>query len=208
MDLNELRATALREMKAHGLTGWTFALTDAKRQLGACKYRSKRIEIAEFYARNSPEETVLDTLRHEIAHALAGASARHGPKWKAVAVRLGATPRACESSPEVALQPGDWQATCPACGKTYHRYRRPQTGARYLCRCPARSPITFEFHGDPARKPDVPPSVESAANWEARCSGCGTVHLRVKRPKAGLWRCKCPHRRELSWTPRNPPAAR
>lgn len=202
MDLKELESIAARELARHGLHGWTFALAKAKRRLGVCKYKEKRIEIAEYYARHSPEESVLDTLLHEVAHAIAGPAAGHGPRWKAVAARLGATPRSCESSGQAVTEPGDWRATCPACEKTYHRYRRPMTSGVYRCRCRARSALTFEFAGDPARKPAVPPTLEEAANWEARCPGCGTVHLRVRRPKAGLWRCKCRHRGELAWRPR------
>src|SRR3954451_12953426 len=155
MDLGELEAIALRELAKNGLRGWTFGLAKTKRRLGVCKYRSKRIEIAEFYARNSPPETVLDTLRHEIAHAIAGPAAKHGPRWKAVAVRLGATPRSCETSHQAVVKPGDWQATCPACEKTVHLYRRPRSLGGYRCRCEARSPLTFEYVGDPARKPEV-----------------------------------------------------
>jgi predicted SprT family Zn-dependent metalloprotease len=199
MDLKELEEIARQEMKANGLHDWTFGLAKTKRRLGVCKYRTKRIEIAEYYARNSPQETVLDTLRHEIAHAIAGPAARHGPAWKAVAIRLGATPRACDNSHETVVTPGDWQATCPACEKTSHRYRRPTSLGGYRCRCEARSPLTFEYTGDPARRPVVPVTVEESANWEARCAGCETVHLRVRRPKAGVWRCKCRHRSELAW---------
>src|SRR3954467_710800 len=118
MDPEPLKATAAQELKKHGLHDWTFGLSKAKRRLGVCKYRAKRIEVAEYYALNSPEESVLDTLRHEIAHAIAGPAARHGPKWKAVAVRLGATPRSCETSGQAVVHPGDWQATCPACRQT------------------------------------------------------------------------------------------
>src|SRR4051794_12970371 len=88
MDLEELEATARRELAKHGLQGWTFGLARTRRRLGVCKYRQKRIEIALYYALNSSEESVLDTLRHEIAHAVAGAAAKHGPRWKAVAVLL------------------------------------------------------------------------------------------------------------------------
>ena len=202
MDLKALEKIARRELKANGLHHWTFALAGTKRRLGVCKYRAKRIEVAEYYARHSPEESVLDTLRHEIAHALAGPAARHGPRWKAVAIRLGATPRSCENTGQAVTEPGDWRATCPACAKTFHRYRRPMAPGGYRCKCQARSPLTFEYAGDPARRPAVPASVEDSANWEAKCAGCGTVHLRVRRPKAGLWRCRCPHRSELAWRPR------
>jgi predicted SprT family Zn-dependent metalloprotease len=199
MDVEELEAIASREMAKHGLHGWTFGLADTKRQLGACKYRKKRIEIAEYYARNSPRESVLDTLLHEIAHAIAGPAARHGSAWKKIAVRLGATPRACDNSAETVVKPGDWQATCAACKKTFHRYKQPTSLSGYRCRCAARTPLIFEFMGDPALKPAVPMTVQESANWEATCAGCATVHLRLRRPKAGIWRCKCAHRCELIW---------
>src|SRR5271156_5554498 len=121
MDLKELEAVASREFLKHGLHGWTFGFGNTKRRLGVCKYRSKHIEIAEYHALNNPIETVLDTLFHEIAHAIAGPAARHGPVWKAVAIRLGAVPRACDNSHETVVKPGDWQATCGACKKTFHR---------------------------------------------------------------------------------------
>ncbi len=204
MDLKELDAAARAEIQRHGLQGWTFGLAKTKRRLGVCKYRAKRIEIAEYYARNSPRETVIDTLLHEIAHAIAGPAARHGPAWKAVAIRLGATPRACESSHAVVVTPGDWQASCPACEKTFHLYRRPKALSGFRCRCAARSPLTFEFMGDPALQPAVPMTRQESARWEATCGGCGALHLRVRTPKAGVWRCKCPHRGELVWRSRSP----
>ena len=199
MDLKELGDIASREMLKHGLLGWTFGLAKTKRRLGVCHYRTKRIEIAEYYAQNSPPGTVLDTLLHEIAHAIAGPAARHGPAWKAVAVRLGATPRACDNSHQAVVKPGDWQATCAACKKIFHRYKRPRSLTGYRCRCVGRSPLTFEFMGDRGVRPVVPMTAQAAAKWEAKCAGCETVHLRSRRPKAGVWRCKCAHRCELTW---------
>jgi predicted SprT family Zn-dependent metalloprotease len=143
-----LEAIASQELMKHGLRGWTFGWANTKRRLGVCKYQSKRIEIAEYYARNSRRETVLDTLLHEIAHAIAGPAARHGPAWKAAAIRLGATPRACETSREAVVKPGNWQATCPACKETVHLYRRPKSLSGYRCKSEARSPLIFEFMGE------------------------------------------------------------
>jgi predicted SprT family Zn-dependent metalloprotease len=203
MDLEQLETIARQELDKHGLHGWGFGLSGAKRRLGVCKYRQRRIEIAAYYARNSPEESVLDTLLHEIAHALAGPAAKHGPKWKAVAIRLGATPRSCETSQRAVVEPGDWQATCRACEKVAHLYRQPRSLTGYRCRCEARSPLTFEYKGDPERMPAMPMTAQESARWEAACAGCGTVHLRVRRPKAGRWRCKCPHRSEITWRPRS-----
>ena len=199
MKLKELVEIAAKRMSEHGLVGWTFRLANAKRRLGVCKHPQKRIEIAAYYARNNTAESVLDTLMHEIEHAIAGPAAGHGPEWKAVAARLGATPRACDNSPDTVVQPGDWQTTCPACHKTHFRYRRPPTATTYRCRCPARSSLVFTF-----RRKDIPEAPSFApqrtANWQAACSACGTIHRRLRRPKAGQWRCGCPHHSELTWS--------
>jgi hypothetical protein len=66
MDLKELETIASQEMTKYELPGWTFGLTNAKRRLGVCKYRTKRIEISEYYAQHSPRESILDTLLHEM----------------------------------------------------------------------------------------------------------------------------------------------
>ena len=199
MDLKELAAIAQREMAKHGLHDWTFGFADTKRQLGVCKYRKKRIEMSEFASLNSPQESVIDTLMHEIAHAIAGHAAGHGPVWKAVALRVGASPRSCAVATEQVVQPGDWQATCPACQRTFHRYKRPKSLSGYRCKCAAQSPIAFAFMGDPAFQPVLPATPQEAAKWVAKCPDCEFVHLRFRRPKAGVWRCKCPKRSEIIW---------
>ena len=199
MDLRELEAIAEREFLKHGLHDWSFGWAKTKRRQGACKYQSKRIEIAEYYASHNPPEKVLDTLLHEIAHALAGPKARHGPVGKAVAKKLGATPRACDTCDETVVMPGDWQATCEACNKTYHKYKRPQRLTGYRCRCVARKSLSCQFVGDPARQPAVPLTAQQSPNWEAKCAGCQMVYLRICKPSAGVWRCRCLHRCELVW---------
>ena len=83
MDLQKLVLVAAQELTEHNLVGWTFTFGDSKRRLGVCKYRSKRIELSEFYASHSADEHVLDTLRHEIAHALVGPGAIGLPRLPA-----------------------------------------------------------------------------------------------------------------------------
>ncbi|HUR55172.1 MAG TPA: SprT-like domain-containing protein [Gemmataceae bacterium] len=199
MERMALVGAAATKFAEHGLVGWTFGFSESKRQLGVCKYRQKRIEISEFYAVNNPDAAVLDTLLHEIAHALAGAKAKHGPVWKAIAARIGATPQACDDSPDTVVEPGDWQTTCAACNRTYHRYKRPRALSGYRCKCPARLPLVYAFAGDPALAPPVPMTLHDAAGWRATCGGCGVVHRRARRPRAGVWRCRCPQRGILTW---------
>jgi predicted SprT family Zn-dependent metalloprotease len=206
MDLQRLHALAADLFAKHGLRGWSFALSNSKRRLGVCKYKPKRIEVARYYAEHNPEASVLDTVLHEIAHALAGHGAGHGPEWRAIAERIGATPQTCDTSPDTVIQPGDWQAVCAGCNRTHHRYKQPRVLTGFTCRCPAKSPLAFAFAGKPEDAPPPLPVREVVARWIAPCAGCGIVHKRVKRPKAGKWRCRCAHKSELNWTP-NPEAA-
>lgn len=79
MNLRELEAIAEREFLKHDLHNSSFGWARIKRRQGACNYRPKRIEIAEYYASHNPPEKVLDTLLHEIAHA---------PAWPESSPRL------------------------------------------------------------------------------------------------------------------------
>ena len=92
--LGEVAQEARALMDAHGLEAWTLRFGAARRRLGACFVQPKIIEIARWHAAHGESRDVTNTILHEIAHALAGAKAGHGPAWKAVARRIGATPRA------------------------------------------------------------------------------------------------------------------
>ena len=97
--LNGVAGMARRLMDEHGLTGWTFAFVEAKKSLGNCHFQHRVIRISRTHALEGSEEQIRDTMLHEIAHAIAGYEAGHGPLWKVTARRIGATPRAraCES---------------------------------------------------------------------------------------------------------------
>ena len=92
--LNGVAGMARRLMDKHGLTGWTLAFVEAKRRLGDCDFEDRVIRISRGHALEGSEEQIRDTVLHEIAHAIAGREAGHGPLWKATARRIGATPKA------------------------------------------------------------------------------------------------------------------
>ena len=89
-----IAATARGLMDEHGLAEWTFAFLEAKRRLGDCNFDERVIRIGRAHALDASEAEIRDTILHEIAHALAGPEACHGPQWKPIAKRVGATPRA------------------------------------------------------------------------------------------------------------------
>ncbi|MCY4261353.1 MAG: SprT-like domain-containing protein, partial [Rhodobacteraceae bacterium] len=80
-------------MGRHGLHGWTFCFSSTQRRLGKCNYKRQIIDVSLRHAVLDQTAEVTDTILHEIAHALAGPEAGHGPVWKKIAVRLNALPK-------------------------------------------------------------------------------------------------------------------
>jgi len=134
MDRDKLVAIAGELFKQHGLDvqGWRLEFRNYGQRFGWCCSRRLVIALDTFYAKNNDEKLVLDTLTHEVAHALVGPIHGHGPIWKAMAMRLGCIPSAC-GNPEVVLRPGKWQASCPTCSRRFHKFRRPKYVTGYYC---------------------------------------------------------------------------
>ena len=100
--LIEVSNQARALMDSHGLEEWTFRFSAAQGRLGECREREKLIRLSLRHAVKADPREVKDTILHEIAHALAGARAGHGPAWKAIAERIGATPKARAEESETA----------------------------------------------------------------------------------------------------------
>ncbi len=141
----ELAAGMARELMAQfGLGDWAFGWNRRKRSLGLCRYRQKRLELSAHFVMSNEAPQVRETILHEIAHALAGEKAGHGPLWKAMCARVGCKPERCDQG-EAVMPRGRWVARCGTCGKEYWRHRRPARRAKYWCRgCgPERGTVEF-----------------------------------------------------------------
>jgi predicted SprT family Zn-dependent metalloprotease len=126
-----VRQLALGLMSRHGLLDWTFAFNRRKRAMGLCRYGEKRIELSiHLVDRNGPHE-VLDTILHEIAHALVGPRHGHDAVWRAKCREVGARPRRCSDAD---MPEGRWQARCGGCGQVFSRHRRPKRLKGWFCR--------------------------------------------------------------------------
>lgn len=86
----------------HGLGQWTLEIDNRKkRAMDCCWYREKLIWISLVHCEQDSREDVLDTLLHEIAHALIPPTVEdtpHGPQWRAKARELGCSERAIENN--------------------------------------------------------------------------------------------------------------
>ncbi|MBA4189508.1 MAG: hypothetical protein C0467_16085 [Planctomycetaceae bacterium] len=122
-------------MAEHGLTGWSFGFNTNLRRAGVCFYPTRtkpgRIELSIRFIDLNSDEDVLDTILHEIAHALTGSG--HDDSWKAKCLEIGARPERCYGE-EIEMPKGRWRSTCPSCQKEFHRHRKPKRLVGWHCR--------------------------------------------------------------------------
>ena len=114
-------ATAL--ISLHLDPSWCFAFDTAKRRAGLCNYTHKRISVSRYLAEKYADDEIHQVLLHEVAHAVAGSSAGHGPRWKTVARGLGYEGSRLHDG-EIATELAPWVGTCPG-GHEHFRYRKP-----------------------------------------------------------------------------------
>ncbi|TAJ50076.1 MAG: M48 family peptidase [Herbiconiux sp.] len=113
---------------------WSFGFDNAKTRAGQCNYTAKKITVSRYLAARYDDDEIHQILLHEIAHAMAGSAAGHGPRWVAVAREIGYEgKRLHEGDRADDLAP--WVGRCPA-GHEYYRHRRPK--ARLSCSLCAR----------------------------------------------------------------------
>lgn len=114
--------------------GWTFQLDNSVKRFGQCRYRTRVISMSKHLIELNSEEQVLDTILHEIAHALTP-KAHHGYEWKMACIRIGARPVRCYSTDTVEQPKMRYQATCGCCNKVWQKAKRPMSGRKHSCTC-------------------------------------------------------------------------
>lgn len=143
--LEAVRTRAEELISAHLGTGtWAFGFDHAKTRAGQCDFARRRITVSRHLAARFSADDVDQVLLHEIAHALAGSRAGHGPTWRRTAKALGYTGSRLYDGP-VASELAPWVGSCPA-GHEHVRYRtptRPLACAKCSRRFDARNVITW-----------------------------------------------------------------
>ena len=122
-ELTRVRTWAHALIDLHLDDSWSFGFDNARTRAGLCNYTHKRITVSRHLAARFDDDEIHQVLLHEVAHALAGTRAGHGPQWKAVAADLGYVGKRTHDG-GVAEELAPWVGTCPA-GHVVHRYRRP-----------------------------------------------------------------------------------
>ena len=126
LSLAEIEAKARALFNKHNIADWNFAFSLTTNQAGCCWYNRKLITVSVTYCQKATEAEIVNTLLHEIAHALAGYSNAHNHVWKRIAKQIGCTAERCHA---VQHTPAKWTGTC-GCGSVWGRQRLTKA-ARY-----------------------------------------------------------------------------
>lgn len=119
---------------------WSFGFDHARTRAGLCDYRAKRITVSRHLAARYEDDEIHQVLLHEVAHALAGPGAGHGPAWKRIARELGYEGKRLHGG-AIADDLATWVGECPN-GHVHYRYRRPQR-EQSCARCSRRFDPAF-----------------------------------------------------------------
>ncbi|WP_309127585.1 SprT-like domain-containing protein [Microbacterium sp.] len=122
-DLNRVRVWGEALIRLHLDESWSFDFDNAKRRAGLCDYRRKRITVSRYLAARFEDDEIHQTLLHEVAHAIVGHAAAHGPEWKRAARELGYVGGTTHTG-ETATELAPWIGRCPA-GHVAYRHRKP-----------------------------------------------------------------------------------
>ena len=107
------------EVKSGLKAGWQFAFDLAPARGGACRYSDQQITLSVTYCLKASKEEIVDTILHEIAHAIVGPKHGHDATWKMVARRIGCTAERCHGLQHT---PPRWHGQC-GCGQQWERQR-------------------------------------------------------------------------------------
>lgn len=136
MQPSEAITTIFNMLDSHGLVakGWTCKLSNTKHILGQCSYRDKSIRLSRIHIAMGNDTEILNTIRHEVAHAITGPGHGHGQLWKQNAMLLGARPK---STAKLSYEaPHRYEIQCQKCERVLQKRHRRMSEKRIAsCHC-------------------------------------------------------------------------
>lgn len=115
-------------MDDNGLIRWRIDWNQSKKTFGQCFYKRELITLSCYLTKVGREEDVIDTIKHEIAHALCYlrygvVGYGHGKRWKEFCIMLGCRPVTKSRAKNVVQL--KYVGQCDKCQVRYFRERRP-----------------------------------------------------------------------------------
>ncbi len=122
MDAEQALQRANELLRQHQLPDWTVRLDHARQRCGACHFGPREITLSRYFVQLNDPAEIDATILHEIAHALAGLRAGHGPRWLQIAERIGAPLHTTNHSAAMPAPP--WGLRCITCEAIVARRHR------------------------------------------------------------------------------------
>ncbi len=111
-------------MTERGICDWTLGTHNKKMSCGTCSFNDKKISLSSHFLRLNSDDVIINTIKHEIAHVLAGQGVGHGVVWKSICRLVGCVPSRLN---DIAIMPkGKWLYRCTTCEKEYTFHRKPK----------------------------------------------------------------------------------
>ncbi len=133
MEYPQALALARQKLDEHGLPNWSARLDHARQRCGSCHFQRREITLSRHFVSLNDTAEVEATILHEVAHALAGPHAGHGPAWQRIAHQIGAPSAATNGSARMPQPP--WGLRCTACTRIVAmRHRRSLDLDRVRCK--------------------------------------------------------------------------
>ena len=120
----------------HSLTDWRFRFDSANRRGGLCSFSEQIISLSEQYCLHAQDDEIIDTILHEIAHALVGPEHGHDKVWQSKAREIGCSGERTHNS---IFTPPNYIMTCQQCGWFTGRHKR----RRLICK-KCQTPVHYE----------------------------------------------------------------
>lgn len=128
MKRNEIYSNARRLMDENGLQAWSIAFDRSKRRGGLCIHARRTLQFGEAVLAVMSDEQCINTITHEIAHAMVGPGHQHDGTWQRQHRALGGNGERCHDT----VVPGRWQGVCPN-GHTMNRHAKSDKMFRGSC---------------------------------------------------------------------------
>lgn len=144
----EARRIAVKLLRDNGLGDWTVKFDRAKTRAGQCHAGKREISLSAPLLKVRSREESMNTITHEIAHAIVGPRHGHDRVWQRKHRELGGDGKRCFTDTKAIREQAPWIGRC-AHGVETGRFRRPKQMHGWRCRCPQGS---SEVHWHQNRK--------------------------------------------------------
>lgn len=135
MKINEVRDEARRLMNQYGLNNWAFEFSRTKKAFGTCWFYRRKIQVSKGFIPINTREEIIDTILHEIAHALdwkRNKNIGHSESWKVICREIGARPEATYSCVETNAPKPKYKLIHSGTGEIHASYHRKPKWAKSM----------------------------------------------------------------------------